>query len=226
MGMTPTRLLKLTRIYLDRYTAIPSPADMEALLYLSDLYDGWFRDTAVPYIESLLTITGGVWQPAPDVPAAAGRFIKDGCARIIIDGVSRWLTEDGDNANDLPRIADYFLQGLDMWRLNLEAMGRPFPRTLKLTPAELDVIQGYLAAFVSTKQDHLARHGRHMRRAVHTAMMEGWTTERFLTAVTAPDGHIVGFRYGNASYSWYEHLRRFSRGKMRMMAQIAQQGRM
>jgi len=226
MNIAPAKFLKLTRIYLDKYTAIPEEADQSALLAIAAEYDAWFRDMAVPYIESLLVIDGGVWQPNPEAPAAAGRFIKDGAATIIVDGVSRWLTDDGDNANDQPRIADYYIRGLELWRLNLEMQGQPFPRKLKLTDIDLAIIDSYYRAFVDTQQDHLARHERHMRRAVHTATMEGWTTERFLDSTTAPDGHIVGFRYGNASYSWHEHLRRFGKGKMRMMAQIAQQSRM
>lgn len=226
MQISPRRFLKLSGIYLDKYTAIPEAADMAALLQIAADYDAWFRDTAIPAIESMLTITGGVWQPDPMFPAAVGRLVQDGAARIILEGVSRWCTEDGDNKNNLPRIADYYIRGLELWQLNMEMLGRPFPRKLKLTADELDRIQGYLAAFMDTQQDHLARHERHIRRAAHTAVMEGWTTQRFLDAVTAPDGHIVGFAYGNASYSWHEHLRRFGKGKMRMLAQVALQSRM
>ena len=103
MGISPRRFLKLSGIYLDKYTAIPEAADMAALLQIAADYDAWFSDKAIPAIESMLTITGGVWQPDPMVPAAVGRLVQDGAARIILDGVSRWCTEDGDNKNNLPQ---------------------------------------------------------------------------------------------------------------------------
>ena len=224
--MNEKKLTKLTRIYIERYNAIPEPSDLDALLSLADAYDGWFLRTAIPHLESLLTIDKGLWQIDPAVPQQFARFIEDACARIVIDGVSQWLTDDGANQNDMPRIADYFLRGLDLWRLNLEMLDKPAPRKLKMTDEEIATVQLYNGVFMDTHQDHLARHIRHVRRAVNTAMSEGWTTDKFREAMTAPDGHIVGFMYGNSRLSWYEHLRRFGKGKMRMLAQIAQQGRM
>jgi len=44
--------------------------------------------------------------------------------------------------------------------------------------------------------------------------------------MTAPDGHVVGFRYGNADLSWSEHLRRFTVGRPHMMAAAAVEWRM
>jgi len=199
---------------------------MEELLSLSDEYDIIFMEELLPALESLITIQSGIWQPSDTAVPQWGKMVKDRAASIIVDGVAEWLTADGANENDHPRIADYYIRGIELWALNQELLGKRPPRKIRLEPAEIDRISGYLSEFTNTWQDHLDRHCRAMRRFAFTATMEGWTTERFIDAVTAPDGHIVGFRYGNASYSWHEHLRRFGKGKMRMLAQVAQERRM
>ena len=218
------KLVKLQNIYLSRY--LPTgEADLPELLKLSDEYDIWFMDKYVPFLESQLTISKNVWQSSPDsasITTTTGRFLKNGCARIIVDGVNRWLMTPLDK----PKIIVYYRQGVDLWKLNREALGMTYPRKTKLDNRDSNLIQNYLGIFNETWQNHLNKHIRTVNRFVNTGQLHGWTTQQFIENCTCPDGHIIGFRYGNSRYSWAEHLRRFGVARSRIMAQVAQAERM
>lgn len=221
--MSP-KLIKLQHIYLKRYNAIGA-SELPTLLNLADAFDTFFLNDYIPFLESQLTIAGGVWQPVPNsavITITAGRYLKNATARIIVDGVNRWLMEPEDK----PRIIEFYRSGVDLWRLNREMLELKYPRKIKLDKKDSILIKQYAGIFNGTWQNHLNKHIRTINRFVDTGQMNGWTTQQFIDNCTCPDGHIIGFRYGNARYSWAEHLRRFGVARPKILAQAAQAERM
>ena len=218
------KLVKLQNIYLSKYLPI-GESDLPELLAISDEYDIWFINEYVPFLESQLTVSSNIWQSMPNsfsITTTAGRFLKNGCARIVVDGVNRWLMTPLDK----PKIIEYYRLGVELWKLNREALGMTFPRKTKLDDKDSNLIQNYLGIFNETWQNHLIKHIRTVNRFVNTGQLHGWTTQQFIENCTCPDGHIIGFRYGNARYSWSEHLRRFGVARPKILAQAAQAERM
>lgn len=221
---SPKKLVKLQGIYLDRYNRIGT-ADLPALLEIADLYDAWFEDTFVPTLEKKLTIAQGVWQLTDSsalTTIGAGNILRQACASIVVDGVSRWLSEPEDD----PRIVQFYREGLELWKLNLEAIGTPAPRKTRLNKRDGVVIKNWLTMFNETWQNHLNKHIRTINRFVDGGQQNGWSTAKFMENCICPDGHVIGFRYGNSRYSWFEHLRRFGVARSKVVAQVAQQERM
>ena len=221
---SPKKLVKLQGIYLDKVKSI-GKADLPELLKVADVYDEWFRDTFIPYLEKQLTISQGAWQLTDDSAIHtinAGRFLRTGCVSIVVDGVSQWLSEPEED----PRIIRFYREGLELWRLNMEALGLPRPKKVKINKRDSTVIKNWLTTFNETWQNHLNKHIRTVNRFIDAGQQNGWTTEKFLDNCVCPDGHIIGFRYGNSRYSWAEHLRRFGKARSKVMAQVAQQERM
>jgi len=216
----PAKLLKLTRIYIDRYLDIPKNADSSPL-NLAEEYDRWFTTEYRRLLEAQLTITGGKWQAGETDPAAirnGGRLAVEGASRIIVNPAVDWV------------VANYpvfWKQGAEgLYPINLEIQGKPSPKKVKLTQNDITQIKIYAARQASTLQDHAARHRRQVERAIGNGLQFGWTTDRFMEAMTAPDGHIVGFPYGNSRYSWYEHMRRMIVGRSKTLAMAAVEFRM
>ena len=221
MAVRVDKLVKLQNIYLDRYLKV-GKAELPDLLKIADDYDEWFLNDYVSFLESRLNINRNIWQLTPDsatVTTTAGRLLQSGCARIIVNGVNLWLTTDN-------RIIEFYRSGVDLWKLNREMLGLKFPRKTKLDKRDGIVIQNYLDIFNDTWQNHLNKHIRTVNRFVNTGQLTGWTTQQFIDNCMCPDGHVIGFRYGNAKYSWSEHLRRFGKARSRIMAQAGQAERM
>ena len=215
---SPERVVKLTGIYLDRYESLARNAPREPM-EAAALYDEWFRTTFRQSLESLLVIQGGKWTGAKDASAVirqAGMLVENGVTQILGDVVAQWITEN------YPK---FWQAGLELWRINKELQGINPPRTVKPTAREADQVQVLAASELATMQDHIARHRRQVERSVGAGIARGWTTDRFIQGMTAPDGHIVGFMYGNSRYSWYEHIRRMIVGRSRMVAQSANEYR-
>ncbi|MCK5019734.1 MAG: hypothetical protein KAS32_21930, partial [Candidatus Peribacteraceae bacterium] len=179
----------------------------------------------IPFLESQLNINRNVWQKSkasPTITITAGRYLQNGCAQIIVNGVNQWLTQPQDDS----RMVKFYESGLDLWRLNREILGLKFPRKVKITNDDVAIIMIYLSTFNETWQNHLNKHVRTINRFVDTGQLEGWTTQQFIDNCVCPDGFIIGFRYGNARYSWHEHLRRFGVARPKIVAQAAQAERM
>lgn len=224
MVVTTNKIIKLQGIYLDRYNSI-GKSDLPDLLLLADEFDKFFLNDYVPFLESRLTIAGNTWQLIPEsseITVSTGRLLSSATAYIIVDGVNRWLMEPEDK----PRIIEYYRSGVDLWRLNREALGLKYPRKIKLDKDDGILIEQYLGIFNDTFQNHLNKHIRTINRFVNTGQLSGWSTDQFIENCTCPDGHIIGFRYGNARYSWAEHLRRFGAARPKILAQAAQAERM
>jgi len=214
----PDRIVKLTGIYLNRYESIPGSAPKEPLI-AADSYDKWFNGMFRQSLESLLVIKGGRWAGAKEAAGIirqSGLIVENGAAEILGLAVSDWVTAN------YPK---FWLQGLELWKINKEMQGINPPRKVAVTVQESDHVVMLATTEIATMQDHLARHRRHIERMVGAGIARQWTTDRFMQAMTCPDGHIVGFSYGNSRYSWYEHMRRMIVGRSRMVAQSANEYR-
>ncbi len=212
------RLRKLVDLMLRQYARIGVEERAE-LMPAAENYDTWFRTQALPAIEALLIIERGKWteKGGPEAIPRAGRIVEEGCARYLLKPVTDWT---------LQHFREFWTAGHSLWRLNREMMLLPTPKRIDLRREEADQIAGYKRAEISAWQDHAIRHRRHVERMVHAACVQGWTTAQFSQNMTAPDGRVVGFRYGNADLSWREHLRRFTVGRPHMMAAAAVEWRM
>lgn len=214
----PTRLRKLIDLQAQTYARIGT-AEADELMPAAETYDRWFRMEGLPAIEALLVIDKGRWtdKGGPGAIPAAGRIVEQGASKYLLQPVTDWTLE---------HFPGFWQAGHALWRLNREMIMLPNPRRTDILEAEGNQIAGYQRAEISAWQDHIARHRRHVERFVHAAMTQGWTTAQFLQNMTAPDGHVVGFRYGNSDLSWREHLRRYTVGRPRMMAAAAVEWRM
>lgn len=215
----PRRISALLALAERAYARVGASARGE-LLPAADNYDLWFTRDAVPAIERNVVVgLGGRWteEGGPNAIPAAGRIVEEGCARYILRPVTDWTLE---------HFAEFWQAGYPIWRINRDMLRMPTPRRIDIAPAEADQIAGYQRAEISAWQDHAVRHRRHVERFVHAACVQGWTREQFLANMTAPDGHIVGFRYGNSDISWREHIRRYVTGRPRMLAAACVEWRM
>jgi hypothetical protein len=212
------RLKKLTDLLIRRYARI-GVAEAAMLTPAADAYDKVFKAEVVPAIEALLMIERGHWteKAGPSAIPAAGRIVEAAAGRVIFAPVTDYTVR---------YFPAFWQAGYDLWRINREMTLLPTPKRLDMTAAEGLQVAGYQRAELSAWQDHIVRHRRHVERFVHAAGVQGWTTAQFIHNMTAPDGHIVGFRYGNADLSWAEHLRRFTTGRPRMMAAACVEWRM
>jgi hypothetical protein len=214
----PDRVVKLVNIYLDRYESVSKTAPKEPM-NAAEVYDSWFNGIFRVSLESLLVIKGGQWTAAKEAAGIirqAGLVVSSGASEILGLVVSDWVTEN------YPK---FWRRGLDLWSLNMEIAGKNPPRSIVITPAEIDQATLLATTEIATMQDHIIRHRRHIERMVGAGIARRWTTERFMQACTCPDGHIIGYSYGNSRYSWYEHMRRMVVGRSRMIAQSANEFR-
>lgn len=216
----PARLRKLLDLMARIYDRIGRAEAGEILPGAAENYDVWFRTEGIAAIEATQAVAvGGRWtadSPPESIPAA-GRLVEEAAARYILAPVTDWT---------LQHFPEFWRAGHALWRLNREVVMLPTPKRINLLEPEINAIADYQRAEISAWQDHIARHRRHVERFVHSARVQGWTREMFLANMTAPDGHTVGFRYGNADLSWYEHLRRYTVGRPHMMAAAAVEWRM
>lgn len=210
----PTKLRKLLSLYSRLYLSV-GMREAGEVMPAADNYDTWFRTEGVRAIEALVVVRRGRWTTEgsdPNAGVKAGRLVAEAAARFIVDPVTRW---------SVAHFPEFWRAGWQLWRLNREMFYLPTPRRVAFLEPEIAQVNGYTRGEVAAWQDHVERHRRHVERFVLAALTQGWTTEQFVANMTARDGHIVGFRYGNADLSWHEHLRRYTRGRARMLAQAA-----
>lgn len=214
----PTRMRKLVELLIRQYDKI-GRAEMDELLPAAAAYDKAFRGEALPAILATLTIERGHWseKSGPLVIPAAGRIVESLAGKALFQPVTEYTVQ---------HFPEFWQAGFDLWRINREMAMLPTPRRIEMSAAESLQVAGYQRAELSAWQDHIARHRRHVERFVHAGCSQGWTTDQFLQNMTAQDGHIVGFRYGNSDISWHEHLRRFAVGRPHMLAAAAVEWRM
>lgn len=213
-----TRLKKLTDLLIRQYLRI-GVAEADELLPAADNYDTWFRTQALVAIERGLIVEKGHYteKGGPNAITAAGRLVETAASKYILQPVTDWT---------LQHFVGFWREGYGLWRLNREMLLLPTPAKIITVKPEMDRIAGYQRAEISAWLGHIAKHRRHVERFVHAATVQGWTQQQFLENMTAPDGHIVGFRYGNADLSWHEHLRRYTVGRPHILAAAAVEWRM
>jgi len=218
MIAAPARMRKLVDLMIRRYARI-GVAEADELLPVADAYDKVFRAEVVQAIEALLVIERGHWteKAGPESIPKAGRLVEAVVGKALFGPVTDYTVR---------HFPEFWQAGYDLWRLNREIILLPTPRRIEMSAAEGLQVAGYQRAELSAWQDHIVRHRRHVERMVHAGCVQGWTTEQFVKNMTAVDGHVVGFRYGNADLSWREHLRRYTTGRPHMMAAAAVEWRM
>ncbi|MFO7957633.1 MAG: hypothetical protein R6X33_11110, partial [Candidatus Brocadiia bacterium] len=180
----------------------------------ADIYDEWFRDEFVPWLEGQITIRKGAWaleEDSPGAVVAAGKRIQRVATQTLVGLVNEW------SAQHFP---EFYRVGLYLWEINQQIVGID-PDPVEADEDDANVVGATISSEVAAWQQHVAKHVRHVERLVDNGLKRGWTTEQFLDRMTAPDGHIVGFMYGNARLSWQEHLRRYAVGRPKVLAQTA-----
>ena len=213
-----SKFLRLVRVYLQKQSRIPDEADRTPIEIAYD-YDRWYSDTFVPWLASQLTMDGGRWSVStpPTVIAEAGRRVRDGVSTLLVKPLTEWIVSEYPH---------FWMQGLDLWRVNMEMLDKAIPRKLKLTDKERDHIAILAAGEVATQSDHAHRHRRYVERMVQGGLSQGWTMERFVQASTARDGHIVAYPVGNSRYSWSYQMGLLIKGRSKAIAAAAQEYRM
>lgn len=213
MPAASEEILSLLRDYHDIYADVGQNVQDE-LMEAAEIYDEWFHDEFIPWLEGQITISKGAWVLEADSPAtvvAAGKRIQRMATQTLVSLVSEW------SAQHFP---EFYQVGLYLWQINQEIVGID-PDPVEATEDDANVVGATISSEVAAWQDHIARHVRHVERLVDNGLKRGWTTEQFVEHMTAPDGHIVGFMYGNARLSWHEHLRRYVVGRPKVLAQTA-----
>lgn len=179
-------------------------------------YDAWFRDTFMVEVLSRLTLQKGRWI-ADDkthlVIGVAGRIALDGCRSILLPVVNAWIERE------YPK---FWQQGLEYATIMAEMLGEPAPE--KFSNADVAYITIKVTEEIATQADHADHHRRYVERNISAALTLGWTTERFMAAMTVPEG-IVAFPFGNTRYSWKTHITRMIEGRARAVFASAAENR-
>ena len=208
-----SKILDLLADYHDIYADVGTDVQGE-LTEAADIYAEWFLDKFIPWLESQIVISKGAWTleaDSPQVVVAAGKKVQQAAAQTLVSLVSEWSST---------HFPDFYKAGLYLWQINQEMLDIN-PGPVEVTDDDANVVGATIASEVSAWQDHVNRHQRHVERLVDNGLRRGWTTDQFIERMTAPDGNIVGFMYGNARLSWHEHVRRYVVGRPRILAQTA-----
>ncbi len=215
--LSRSKFLRLVRVFQQKQERIPEEADRTPLELAFD-YDAWYRGDFATWLASQLTVENGRWSAstAPTVIARAGQKVLQGVTAVMHNPLTEWIVEE------YPR---FWMEGLDLWRVNMEMLEKPTPRKLKLESDDLDQIAILAAGEVATQSDHTQRHRRYVERMVQGGLSQGWTMERFIQASTAPDGHIVAYPVGNSRYSWWYQMGLLIKGRSKAVAAAAQEYR-
>ena len=220
LAVTRRRLIELAREY-SRIYLRPWPKQMALLEEISATYDAWFRGEFIAWLESQITRKGENWQliDAPRIEGAARRMIRDNCSRIIVQNAADWYALYAD---------DFYTRGIQLYALNYEMdTGQKPPKaSMALHDDEVQLIAANIQVETNALQEHLDRHSREITRYIHAGLTRGITTAEFNRWTTCVDGHVCGWRYGNAMYSWREHLRRMGVGRSKMLQQLCVEHRM
>ena len=213
--MTPTQIVKAVNEGLKLYGDAVADAPRYPLKAV-DEYEQWFKTDFMTEISKRLTIEQGKWKATPDshkVIGVAGKLALDGCNSILLPVVSNWIEQE------YPKL---WQKGLEYNRLMSEMQGYPEPEPFN--DNDLAQINILVTGEIATQLDHIDHHRRYVERNVSSALALGWTTERFLKAMTVPLG-IVGYPYGNLRYSWRTHIIRLIEGRSRSTFAAASESR-
>ena len=181
-----------------------------------DEYEDWFKTDFMTELTKRLTIEKGRWKATPDshkIIGTAGRLALEGCNTILLPVVNAWIEQE------YPKL---WQQGLKYNELMSDMQGYPKPEPFN--DSDLAQVNILVTGEIATQLDHADHHRRFVERNVSSALALGWTTERFLKAMTVPKG-IVGYPYGNLRYSWRTHIERLIEGRSRSTFAAASESR-
>jgi len=209
--MTGGGVLSAVAKGLDLYAAVVRDAPQYPLRAVQE-YDEWFRSSFVTGLLKRLNIEGGRWKATPEshrLIGAAGKQAAEGCRQILAPVVNRWLEKE---------YPQFWAKGLEYFAIMERMQDRPEPEPM----SEDDVAQVNILVTgeAATLQDHIDHHRRYVERNVAAGLQNAWTMERFLEAMTVPQG-IVGFPFGNTRYSWKTHIARMIEGRSRAVFMAA-----
>ena len=213
--MNPDRVLKAVRDGLALYDDVQAAAPRYPLEAV-DEYENWFRGEFLAGLVSRLTIDKGHWKAEPGavtVIGIAGRLAVDGCRAILTPVITHWLE------HQYPK---FWRAGIKYARMMNEVQGLPEPRPMD--ESDIAQIEILVTGEIATQADHIDHHRRYIERNVAAGLTLGWTTERFMAAMTVPQG-IVGYPFGNTRYSWRTHITRMIEGRSRAVMAAAAENR-
>lgn len=193
--------------------------ERQAPLYPLDAvaeYEDWFRTEFVAGLLSRLTVVKGRWKAdagAAKVIGIAGRMAADGCRSILIPVLTHWLET---------QYPVFWKAGVEYASLMAAVSGLPKPAPMNEDDTgQIDIL---ITGEIATQQDHVDHHRRYVERNVSAGLTLSWTIERFMEAMTVPQG-IVGFPFGNMRYSWRTHITRMIQGRSRAVMAAAAENR-
>jgi len=211
----PAQIVKAVNEGLKMYSDAVADAPRYPLRAV-DEYEQWFKSDFMTAISKRLTIEQGRWKATPDshkVIGIAGALALKGCNTILLPVVNHWIE------TEYPKL---WQRGLKYNRIMAEMQGYPEPESFN--DNDLAQINILVTGEIATQLDHVDHHRRYVERSVSSALALGWTTERFLKAMTVPLG-IVGYPYGNLRYSWRTHIIRMIEGRARAVFASASESR-
>lgn len=213
--MKPELILRSVNEGLELYASAVDDAPRYPLKAV-DEYEDWFKTDFMTEISKRLTIEKGRWKATPDshkVIGIAGKLALDGCNAILLPVINSWIEQE------YPKL---WQKGLEYNKLMARMQGYPEPEPFN--DADLAQINILATGEIATQLDHVDHHRRFVERNVSSALALGWTTQRFMQAMTVPAG-IVGYPYGNLRYSWRTHITRLIEGRSRSTFAAAAESR-
>jgi len=213
--MKPEQILSAVNKGLELYADVVTSAPQYPLKAV-DEYEDWFRTDFLLELSKRLTIEQGKWKATPDshkVIGIAGKLAQDGCNAILLPVINTWIERE------YPK---FWQQGLEYNKLMSDMQG--YPDSEPFGDDDLAQINIMVTGEIATQFDHAEHHRRYVERNVSSGLTLGWTTERFMQAMTVPAG-IVGYPYGNTRYSWRTHIIRLIEGRSRSVFASASESR-
>jgi len=181
-----------------------------------DEYEDWFRTTFISELTKRLTIEQGRWKATQDshlLIGRAGKLAADACNQILTPVIVTWIERE------YPK---FWQSGLKFNALMVAMQGGPEPAPMNEDDvAQINIL---VTGEIATQRDHIDHHRRYVERNVAAALSLGWTMERFMAAMTVPQG-IVGYPYGNLRYSWRTHIERMITGRSKAVFASASESR-
>lgn len=213
--MKPEQILKDVNKGLKLYADVVKTAPTYPLKAV-DEYEDWFKTDFIMELLKRLTIEKGKWKATPDshkVIGIGGKLAVDGCNKILLPVLNAWIERE------YPK---FWQQGLEYNALMAKMQGYPEPEPFG--DDDLAQINIMATGEIATQLDHVDHHRRYIERNISSGLSQGWTTDRFLQAMTVPAG-IVGYPYGNTRYSWRTHITRMIEGRSRSVFASASESR-
>lgn len=182
-----------------------------------DRYDRWFLDEVPVIVARGFTFEKDRFsgRDKPDAVMAVAREIAAYAREFLSPAVTQWVTENFD---------DFYSRGVDMAVKNGAMEGRKVQAYLD--ERDVNSIELQVRQELDVWKGHWLKHERQVERELIGVVLARGTIEQFQGRMVAPDGHVVGFPYGNSRYSWHEHVRRMMTGRPKQVAAVAMQSRL